>query len=96
MSRFAQDYASGSLNLYNPPFISQTINCFPATGSGATACPAGSGTLADGAPLAPIPSITNNYLFPGTVYAHDLHYPQSYIMQWNATFQQQFGQNVVT
>jgi hypothetical protein len=96
MSRFAQDYASGSLNLYNPPFISQTINCFPATGSGATACPAGSGTLAQGAPLAPIPSITNNYLFPGTVYAHDLHYPQAYIMQWNLTFQQQFGQNVVS
>ena len=44
MSRFAQDYASGSMNLYNPPFISQNLDCFPATGTGASACPAGSGT----------------------------------------------------
>ena len=94
MSRFAQDYASGSLNLYNPPFISQTINCFPVTGSGPTACPAGSGTLAQGAPLAPIPPLNNQ--FPGTVYAHALNYPQAYIMQYNVTFQQQFGSNVVS
>ncbi len=94
MSRFAQDYASGSLNLYNPPFISQTINCFPITGSGPTKCPAGSGTLAEGAPLAPIPALNNQ--FPGTVYAHALNYPQAYIMQYNVTFQQQFGQNVVS
>jgi len=59
MSRFAQDYASGSLNLYNAPFISESIDCFPAVKTGATACPAGSGLLSQGAPNAPIPPINN-------------------------------------
>ena len=91
MSRYAQDYASGSLNLYNAPFISQSIDCFP---GGSPACPAGSGLLSQGAPNAPVPAINNQY--PGVVAAHALDYPQAYIMQWNMTFQQQFGQNVVS
>ena len=94
MSRFAQDFASGSLNNYNTPFVSQTINCFTAVTSGPTACPAGSGTLAQGAPLAPIPALNN--LVPGVVGAHALTYPQAYIIQYNLTVQQQFGQNVVS
>ncbi|HTM12701.1 MAG TPA: carboxypeptidase regulatory-like domain-containing protein [Bryobacteraceae bacterium] len=94
MSRFAQDYASGSLNLYNPPFISLNLDCFPVTGSGSTACPPGSGKLAQGAPLAPIPPI--NYLIPGVMGAHATDYPQAYIMQWNLTIQKQFGANVIS
>jgi len=94
MSRFAQDYASGSLNLYNAPFISQSIDCFPPLKSGPTACPAGSGLLSQGAPLAPIPPINNQY--PGVVAAHALVYPQAYIMQYNLTVQKQFGSNVVS
>ena len=89
MSRFAQDFASGSLNNYNTPFVSQTVNCFTAVTSGPTACPAGSGTLAQGAPLAPIPPLNN--LVPGVVGAHALNYPQAYIIQYNLTVQQQFG-----
>ncbi len=34
MSRFAQDYASGSLNHYNPPFILPDHRLLPATGHG--------------------------------------------------------------
>jgi hypothetical protein len=94
MSRFAQDFASTALNNYNAPFISQTINCFPATGTGATACPAGSGTLAQGAPLAPIPALNN--LVPGVVQAHAVDYPNAYIIQYNLTVQKQFGANVVS
>ncbi len=94
MSRFAQDYASGSLNLYNPPFISQTIDCFPSIKTGATACPAGSGLLSQGAPNAPIPPINSS--FPGVVFAHALNYPQAYILQYNLTIQKQFGANVVS
>ena len=93
MSRFPQDYASGSLNLLNAPFVSQTINCFPGT-TGPTACPAGSGMLAQGAPLAPIPALNNNV--PGTLYIHALNYPQAYIMQYNVTVQKQIGQNVIS
>jgi hypothetical protein len=92
MSRFAQDFASGSLNLYNPPFISQNIDCFTAK---APFCPNGAGTrLAQGAPPAPIPAINN--LIPGVMAAHSLDYPQAYIMQWNLTIQKQFGANVVS
>jgi outer membrane receptor protein involved in Fe transport len=94
MSRFAQDFASTALNNYNTPFISQTINCFPFTGVGPTACPAGSGTLSQGAPLAPIPALNN--LVPGVVQAHALDYPNAYIMQYNLTVQKQLGSNVVS
>jgi len=93
MSRFAQDYASGRLNHYNPPFISQNIDCFPAA-TGPTACAAGSGRLQQGAPPAPIPAINNQ--IPGQVAAHALDYPQAYIMQWNLTVQKQIGANVIS
>jgi hypothetical protein len=91
MSRFAQDYASGAMNLYNPPFIGLNLDCFPAQ-TGASACPPGTGRLSQGAPPAPVPPI--NYLLPGTVGAHAVDYPQAYIMQWNVTFQKQIGANV--
>src|ERR1700730_447622 len=94
ISRFAQDYASGSMNLYNPPFIPLNLDCFPQTGTGASACPPGSGKLSQGAPPVPIPAL--NYLLPGTVGAHAVDYPQAYIMQWNTTVQKQFGANVIS
>src|SRR5229473_1522241 len=68
ISRFAQDFASGSMNLYNPPFIPLNLDCFPTTGTGASACPAGSGRLFQGAPPVTIPTINNQ--IPGTVGAH--------------------------
>ena len=91
MSRYAQDYASGAMNLYNPPFIGLNLDCFP-NQTGASACPAGTGRLSQGAPPAPVPAI--NSLLPGTVGAHAVDYPQAYIMQWNLTFQKQIGANV--
>ncbi len=91
MSRFAQDYASGAMNLYNPPFIGLNLDCFPSQ-TGASACPPGTGKLSQGAPPAPVPPI--NYLLPGTVGAHAVDYPQAYIMQWNLTLQKQIGANV--
>jgi hypothetical protein len=94
MSRYAQDYASGSMNLYNPPFVPLNLDCFPQTGTGASACPAGSGKLFQGAPPVTIPVINNQ--LPGTVGAHATDYPQAYIMQWNTTIQKQFGANVVS
>ena len=94
MSRYAQDYASGSMNLYNPPFVPLNLDCFPQTGTGASACPAGSGKLFQGAPPVTVPAINNQ--LPGTVGAHATDYPQAYIMQWNTTIQKQFGANVVS
>src|SRR5215470_16686193 len=58
ISRYAQDYASGSMNLYNPPFVPLNLDCFPAQ-TGASACPAGSGLLSQGAPPVTIPAINN-------------------------------------
>ncbi|HLK50713.1 MAG TPA: TonB-dependent receptor [Bryobacteraceae bacterium] len=92
MSRYAQDYASGSMNLYNPPFVPLNLDCFPQTGTGASACPAGTGRLSQGAPPVTVPTINNQ--LPGTVGAHAVDYPQAYIMQWNLTFQKQVGANV--
>ena len=94
ISRFAQDYASGSMNLYNPPFVPLNLDCFPQTGTGASACPAGTGRLSQGAPPVTVPPIDNQ--LPGTVGAHAVDYPQAYIMQWNLTFQKQIGANVVS
>src|SRR6266699_1137724 len=83
MSRFSQDYASGSINLYNPPFIPLNLDCFPQTGTGASACPPGTGRLSQGAPPVTVPPLNNQ--LPGTVGAHAVDYPQAYIMQWNLT-----------
>jgi hypothetical protein len=94
ISRYAQDYASGSMNLYNPPFIPLNLDCFPQTGTGASACPPGTGRLSQGAPPVTVPTINNQ--LPGTVGAHAVDYPQAYIMQWNTTVQKQFGANVVS
>jgi hypothetical protein len=94
MSRYAQDYASGSMNLYNPPFVPLNLDCFPQTGTGASACPSGTGKLSQGAPPVTIPTINN--LLPGTVGAHAVDYPQAYIMQWNLTVQKQIGANVLS
>jgi hypothetical protein len=91
MSRFAQDYASGAMNLLNPPFIAATLDCFPAR-TGAQACPAGSGLLRQGAPPVSVPAINNQ--IPGIAFAHAVDYPQAYIMQWNLTLQKQIGANV--
>ena len=82
------------MNLYNPPFVPLNLDCFPQTGTGASACPAGSGKLFQGAPPVTIPVINNQ--LPGTVGAHATDYPQAYIMQWNTTIQKQFGANVVS
>jgi hypothetical protein len=94
MSYYAQDYASGSLNLLNAPFVSVNYNCQPAATSGSLVCPPGIGKLSQGPPIALIPPLDNN--IPGVLGAHDTHYPQAYIMQWNLAVQKQFGQNVVT
>jgi hypothetical protein len=94
ISRFAQDYASGAMNLYNPPFVPLNLDCFPQTGTGASACPAGTGRLSQGAPPVTVPPMNNQ--IPGTVGAHAVDYPQAYIMQWNLTLQEQIGANVIS
>jgi len=94
MSRFTQDYASRSMNLYNPPFIPLNLDCFPQTGTGASACPAGSGRLSQGAPPVTVPALDNQ--LPGTVGAHSVDYPQAYIMQWNMTIQKHLARSVVS
>ncbi len=94
MSRFAQDYASGAMNLYNPPFVPLNLDCFPQTGTGASACPPGTGRLSQGAPPVTVPPLNNQ--LPGTVGAHAVDYPQAYIMQWNLTLQKQIGANVIS
>jgi hypothetical protein len=73
ISRFAQDYASGAMNLYNPPFVPLNLDCFPQTGTGASACPPGTGRLSQGAPPVTVPAINNQ--LPGTVGAHAVDYP---------------------
>jgi len=94
VSRFAQDYASGAMNLYNPPFVALNLDCFPQTGTGASACPPGTGRLSQGAPPVTVPALNNQ--LPGTVGAHAVDYPQAYIMQWNLTLQKQIGANVIS
>ena len=94
MSYYAQDYASGSLNLLNAPFVSINYNCQPAATSGSLVCPPGVGKLSQGPPIALVPPLNNQ--IPGVLGAHDTHYPQAYSMQWNLTVQKQFGQNVVS
>ncbi len=100
MSYFAQDYASGSLNLSNPPFVTVNFTCQPAV-VGGIACPAGIGKLKDGPPPIQIPNVAEILgsvragLQTGLV-SHANHYPAAEIMQWNLTAQKQFGDNVFT
>ena len=101
MSYFAQDYASGSLNLANPPFVTVNFTCSPAALTGSSVCPAGIGTLSQGPPpivppniaqlLGPVAGGLNSQLA-----SHSDYYPGAKVMEWNFTIQKQIGANVFT
>jgi hypothetical protein len=101
MSYFAQDYASGSLNLPNPPFVTVSFTCSPAALAGSSVCPAGVGRLSAGPPPI-IPANIPQLLGPvaggliSSLSAHSDYYPGAKIMEWNFTMQKQLGANVVT
>jgi len=101
MSYFAQDYASGSLNLPNPPFVTVSFTCSPASLTGSTVCPAGVGTLSQGPPPI-VPANIPQLLGPvagglnSSLSAHSDYYPGAKVMEWNFTVQKGFGQNVFT
>ena len=105
LSFFPSDYTS-SVALKNPPFTS-ALTCGPSTtGSLAnTGCPAGIGTLSQGAPvpLAPgdFPTTSSGTLdltrIPSsTINAIDTNFKISYNYQFNVTLEKQFGNNVAT
>jgi len=101
MSYFAQDYAAGSLNLPNPPFVTVSFTCSPAALTGSSVCPAGIGQLKNGPPPIVPPNIPQ-LLGPvagglnSSLSAHSDYYPGAKVMEWNFTMQKQFGANVVT
>jgi hypothetical protein len=100
MSYFAQDYASGSLNLSNPPFVTVNFTCQPAV-VGGIACPPGIGALQNGPPPIQPPNVSEilgpvKAGLPTSLAAHSDYYPGAKVMQWNLTFQKQLGANVVT
>ena len=100
MSYFAQDFAGGSVNVSNPPFVTVNFTCQPAV-VGGLPCPSGIGHLKDGPPPATLPDLTCILSsvkcgLPTAVGAHADNYPAAYIMQWNFTAQKQVGQNVFT
>lgn len=101
MSYFAQDYASGALNLPNPPFVTVSFTCSPVGGIGSTACPAGVGKLSGGPPPI-VPANIPQLLGPvagglnSSLSAHDDYYPAAKVMEWNFTIQKQLGANVFT
>jgi len=101
MSYFAQDYASGSLNLPNPPFVTVSFTCSPAALTGSTVCPAGVHTLSQGPPPI-VPANIPQLLGPvagglnSSLSAHSDYYPGAKVMEWNFTVQKGFGQNVFT
>src|SRR3984885_8927413 len=101
MSYFAQDYASGSLNLPNPPFVTVSFTCSPAALTGSSVCPAGVGTLSQGPPPI-VPANIPQLLGPvagglnSSLSAHSDYYPGAKVMEWNFTMQKQLGQNVFT
>jgi len=101
MSYFAQDYASGSLNLANPPFVTVNFTCSPAALTGSTVCPAGIGHLKDGPPPISAPNVPQ-LLGPvagglqSALASHSDYYPGAKVMEWNFTMQKQLGSNVVT
>jgi hypothetical protein len=101
MSYFAQDYASGSLNLANPPFVTVNFTCSPAALTGSSVCPAGIGQLQNGPPPI-VPANVSQLLGPvagglqSALASHSDYYPGAKVMQWNFTMQKQIGENVVT
>jgi hypothetical protein len=101
MSYFAQDYASGSLNLPNPPFVTVSFTCSPAALTGSTVCPAGVHTLSQGPPPI-VPANISQLLGPvagglnSSLSAHSDYYPGAKVMEWNFTIQKELGQNVFT
>ena len=101
MSYFAQDYASGSLNLANPPFVTVNFTCSPAALTGSSVCPAGVGTLSQGPPPIVAPNIAQ-LLGPvagglnSQLAAHSDYYPGAKVMEFNFTLQKQVGANVFT
>jgi hypothetical protein len=101
MSYFAQDFASGSLNLANPPFVSVNFTCSPAALTGSTVCPPGVHYLKDGPPPITPPNVAQ-LLGPvagglqSSLAAKSDYYPGAKVMQFNLTAQKQIGQNVFT
>jgi outer membrane receptor protein involved in Fe transport len=105
LSFFPGDYTS-SVALKNPPFTSALTCGSSTTGSMSnTGCPAGIGTLSQGAPvpLAPgdFPTTSGGVLdlarIPSsTINAVDLNFQTSYNYQFNLTLEKQFGNNVAS
>jgi outer membrane receptor protein involved in Fe transport len=103
LSFFPSDYTS-SVALKNPPFTSALTCGSSTTGSlSNTGCPAGIGTLSQGAPvpLAPgdFPTTSGGALDltripPSTINAIDTNFKISYNYQFNVTLEKQFGNNV--
>jgi Carboxypeptidase regulatory-like domain/TonB dependent receptor len=101
MSYFAQDYASGALNLANPPFVTVSFTCSPAALNGSSVCPAGVHKISQGPPPI-VPANIPQLLGPvagglnSSLAAHDDYYPAAKVMEWNFTIQKQLGSNVFT
>ncbi len=101
LSYFAQDYASGSLNLPNPPFVTVNFTCSPAALTGSSVCPAGVGQLKNGPPPIQAANIAQ-LLGPvagglqSSLSAHSDYYPGAKVMQYNLTIQKEIGANVFT
>jgi hypothetical protein len=101
MSYFAQDYAAGALNLPNPPFVTVSFTCSPASLTGSTVCPAGISQLQNGPPAiipANIPQLLGSVAggLNSSLSAKSDYYPGAKVMEWNWTAQKQFGANVLT
>src|SRR5262245_30472688 len=104
LSYFPGDYASNGL-LKNPPFTSALTCGSSIRGSMIdTGCPAGTGTLSQGSPRPlevdgfPMANGTLDLtsIPPSVFNAIELDYQASYNMQFNLTFEKQFGSNVVS
>ena len=101
MSYFAQDFASGALNLPNPPFVGVNFSCSPAALTGSSVCPAGIHYLKDGPPPISPPNVSQLLGsvaggLQSALSAHSDYYPGAKVMQYNLTTQKQIGQNVFT
>src|SRR5580692_10650871 len=101
MSYFAQDYASGALNLANPPFVTANFTCSPAALNGSSVCPAGVHSLSQGPPPI-VPANIPQLLGPvagglnSSLSSHSDYYPGAKVMEWKFTIQKELGQNVFT